>query len=377
VVLQVRLSSAGGVSMRARGYDHGAAGAARTSALEPLAVGKRTLVEQAYNRPIPAGSPPAQSAEQAAEPSRHTEQPAEARQDAAPATDATAGERAAGPRPDPAPTAGRAVNGPAEKYLVPETRTPRSAPGEQIIFRAKYEDPAHGNYQIVFTAVGGDFTTSRSGTKSMTIPGLVTENLMFFIDPSWNKRSAVTVKMEVQKVADRSVAAHETWTFQAKTTVPTTVTQDNPETERNSPAPYAYKCGPDLNSDGKDDYVNETVLETFGPHAPNVTLAEIKPAYAKANDLHNDRDVSDHFFGTDAGSNGTFTITKGDKFYDLHGEGMPEKRDFERALVRMKEIYDDLEQTYSVEPGKPLGKYIVRRLLKPDGSHKIKKWKKT
>jgi hypothetical protein len=71
------------------------------------------------------------------------------------------------------------------------------------------------------------------------------------------------------------------------------------------------------------------------------------------------------------------TISAGDRFFDLHGEGMPEKRDFERALVKMKEIHDDLEQTYSVEPGKPLGKYIVRRILKTDGSHKIKKWKKT
>jgi hypothetical protein len=356
--------------MRARRYDdHGVAGAGRTSALEPLAVGKRTLVQQAYNGPVATGTQPSPQAERRPESPQHAEHTS---------TASTPGGGDVEPRRGSGLAAERqAVNGPAEAYVVPETRTPKSAPGEQVIFRAKYDDPTPADYQLVFTASGGDFNASRSGKKSTTVPGLVTENLLFFIDPRWDKRSAVTVKMELQKTADHSVVLRETWTFQAKTSVPTTVTQDNPETERNSPAPYAYKCGPDLNNDGKDDYRNETVLETFGPHATNVKLADLKPAYAKTNDLHNDRDVTAHFFGTDAGSNGTFTITEGDKFYDLHAEGMPDKPDFERALVSMKEIHDDLEQTYSVEPGKPLGKYVVRRILKTDGSQKIKKWKKS
>ena len=117
------------------------------------------------------------------------------------------------------------------------------------------------------------------------------------------------------------------------------------------------------------------MLETFGSNNSNLTVADVKPDYAKANGLTTDQLVTNHFFGSDAGNNGTFTISAGDMYYDQHGGGMPDKATFEGALVAMKEIYVDLPQTYEADPGKALGKYTVRRILKSDGSKKIRKWK--
>jgi len=38
------------------------------------------------------------------------------------------------------------------------------------------------------------------------------------------------------------------------------------------------------------------------------------------------------------------------------------------------QIYVDLPQTYSAQPGTPLGKFTIRRILKTDGTKKRKKW---
>jgi hypothetical protein len=54
---------------------------------------------------------------------------------------------------------------------------------------------------------------------------------------------------------------------------------------------------------------------------------------------------------------------------------MPDKATFEAALTTMKEIHVDLPQTYTAKPGTALGKYNIRRILKTDGSKKLKKSK--
>lgn len=38
------------------------------------------------------------------------------------------------------------------------------------------------------------------------------------------------------------------------------------------------------------------------------------------------------------------------------------------------EIYVDIPQTYSAQPGTPLGKFTIRRILKTDGTKQLKKW---
>lgn len=337
--------------MRARGQASGAEAVGKARQPEMPAPGKRTLVEQAYNEPVAVAQ---QRVEQAA---------------AHPATTGPAGgDTTKGPETS---------NAPAASYVIPFDRSPKSSPGEQIIFGAVFTDSKPDDYQLVYTCAGGDFNAAGSGTTSVKFPGIVKNNLYFFIDSKWDKKSAVSVKMELQKKADGSAVQTETWTFGAKTTIPTTVTQQEAETERNLPGVYSYKVGPDLNKDGKDDYIGQTVLETFGSNSSNLTIADVKPDYAKAHGLTTDQLVTNHFFGSDAGNNGTFTISAGDMYYDQHGGGMPDKTTFEGALVAMKEIHVDLPQTYESDPGKALGKYTVRRSLKSDGSKKIRKWKTT
>jgi hypothetical protein len=314
-------------------------------------VGKRTLAEQAYNQPAAVAQQPA---------AQRTEQGAQ--------------QPNAGPTEGPE-TGQHTSNAPAETYIIPFDRNPKSSPGEQIIFGAVFTDPKPADYQLVYTCAGGDFDAAGSGTASLTFPGVVKNNLNFYIDAKWNKKSAVTVKMELQKVSDKTAVRTETWNFTAKTTIPTTVTQQETEGERGLPGVYSYKVGPDLNKDGKDDYIGVTVLEKFQSNTSNLKVADVKPDYAKAHGLTSDQLVTNHFFGADAGNNGTFTISAGDMFYDQHGGGMPDKAAFDAALVAMKEIYVDLPQIYEAEPGKELGKYTVRRILKTDGSKKIKKSK--
>lgn len=344
--------------------------------------GKRTLTEELGARSRPIDDRPGQIQAQNGEPARAetagprnepTTAPVSTREAEAPGHEGTA----SAPVEDRS-LGGATVNAPTYHWIIPFDRHPMSSPGEQIMFATLFTDPTPNAYKLVYTCLGGDFNAAGSGTKSVTKPGLIASNLGFFIDARWDKRSAVTAKMELQKAADSSVLRTENWTFAARTTAPTTVAQIESGDERPldpNGTDYSYKAGPDLRGDGRDDYVHQTVLEEFGRNASNLTLADIKPEYARANGLTSDAAVTVHFFGADAGMNGTFTIEAGDHFYDKHGGGMPDKADFEAALVRMKEIYVDLPQTYSAGPGNAIGRFTIRRILKVNGEKKIKKWK--
>lgn len=267
-----------------------------------------------------------------------------------------------------------AQNAPAQVYLVPFDRHPIAAPGEKIIFNSVFSDSDPNAYQLVYTASGGGFGAA-GGPQTKTIAGLQSGNLYFFIDKAWTGKAATAVKLEVQKVKDKSVVSTHDWTFAKKAYYPTEVTQVEAETERTLPSNYTYKVGPDRNKDGKDDYVGHTVLERFDANQGNIAVNELKPAYAKANGLTSQDQVTAHFFGNDSGSNGTFTVFPGDKYADQHGGGMPDKSTFESALIKMKEVHVDLPQYYEAEPGKTLGKYTIRRILKPDGAKKLSKFK--
>jgi hypothetical protein len=329
------------------------------------APGKRTLVDQVYaGRPSGGMATDETNAEETA--------PTSERQTVAePHTAPTApSPGATGSAP---PVAGRDAPDPTGP-LIPFDRNPLSAPGEQIIFDADLTHATPTDYQLVYTGAGGDFNTTGSGTKSVTVPGLKKSNLYFFIDSKWDKKSSVTVKLEIQKAADKSVVKTETWTFGPKPYFPTEVTQKQSETdEHDNPARFRYKVGPDRGKDGKADYEHQTVLESFGTRTSNIKLADLKPEYAKAKGLTTDQQVTDHFFGTSS-ENGTFAINKDDEFGDRHSGGVDKAR-LEAALTTMKDVYVDLPQTYSSEPGVALGKYTVRRITKENGDKKIKKWK--
>ena len=118
-----------------------------------------------------------------------------------------------------------------------------------------------------------------------------------------------------------------------------------------------------------------TILETFGANTCNITMADLKPAFKTAHpEITNDAQLTTYFFGG-SGSNGTFTVDHSDQIYDQHGGGMPDKAVFEAALTTMKEIQVDLPQTYTAKPGTPLGRFTIRRILKLDGSKKLRKMK--
>jgi len=48
------------------------------------------------------------------------------------------------------------------------------------------------------------------------------DNIDFYIDAKWDKKTAVTVKLELQKVSDKTVVQTENWNFSAKPYYPTT-----------------------------------------------------------------------------------------------------------------------------------------------------------
>ncbi len=263
---------------------------------------------------------------------------------------------------------------PAQSYLVPFDRAPLSAPGERIIFRSELTFPLPDYHQLVYTAVGGTFDTD-TGPATKTIPGILSGNQNFFIGAAWTGATPVTVKLEVKCRSDNSVAFTDTWTFGKKANFPTTITQQEGEGEVALPGRYSYKLGPDIGGDAVDDYLHQTILERFDPPTCNITFMELKPTFRAAHpEISTDDQVREHFFGG-AGLNGTFTVSAGDMIYDRHGGGMPDLATFQNALITMKEMTVSLPQTYEAQPGVVLGKYLITRILKTDGTKKVKKVK--
>lgn len=263
---------------------------------------------------------------------------------------------------------------PVPQTLIPFDRTPLAAPGERIIFNDDYTHASPGNFQLVYTGVGGKFD-SASGTTSKTVAGLKSGNVDFFVDAAWNGTDQVTVKLQVQKTADNSVVHTTNWTFGKKTYYPTTITQQETEDERPLPSSYHYKLGPDRGNDGKDDYLHQTILEKFGQRTCNIAPDELKPDWKTAHPaVTNTAAITAHFFGTSS-SNGTFTVSAGDRIGDRHSGFRPTLAQLQAALITMKEVSVELPQTYEAQPGVALGNYTVKRIMKPDGTLKLKKWK--
>ena len=262
------------------------------------------------------------------------------------------------------------IGRPTRSYLVPFDRAPLAAAGERIIFNGRYAHAAPAQFQLVFSSAGGGFG-SPGGPATQTIPGLTSGNVDFLINSTWTGATATTVQLQVQ-LTDGTVVSTENWTFGFKSgATPTTMVQLETEGERPLPSAYTYQLGPDIGSPGQPDYEHQTILERFGGRTCNITLADLKPGYAAANSLTTQADVTAHFFGSSS-NNGTFTVDAHDRVYDQH-TGMQSQAMFIQALTTMKEITVDLPQIYEVVPGVPLARFIVRRILKLDGSTRLRK----
>lgn len=327
--------------------------------------GKRTLVEQ-----LPMMSPIAQPAMADREPEsaiRSREADAERTSlhlsASGPATETPApGERGVGAIKD----------APRATYLVPFDRSPQSAPGERIICSAEFAGGADADYEIVYTTVGGHFTTA-SGPTTVKIQGLISGNVNFFVPSPWNGTDAVTITMQLKKKADSSVVQTERWSFGKKSHYPTTMTQRQGVGERDLPASYDYDIGPARATGSVPFYEHQTILETFENWSiRNIVPADIAEGYRNAHGLTSTAAITAHAIGAYAGSNGTFTVDSADQITDQHSNH-PNVDTLATNLVNPKEIEVALPQTYEAQPGTALGRYTVTRVRKTDGSWKVKK----
>jgi hypothetical protein len=258
--------------------------------------------------------------------------------------------------------------------LIPFDAAPLSAPGERIIFNLTWTPSSGVEYhEIVITASDGKFAAG--GVAAKTIRGLATDNLDFLIPASWTGASAITVKAEVKPRGNATVLTSKTWTLNKKASFPTTMVQKEGEGEVALGTTYEYKIGPAVAGKTAPYYQHQTILERFPGGTCNITPADLTDAFKAAHpNLTDSVKINEHFFGG-SGGNGTFTVSNDDKVWDIHSGIMSTKPDIEPHLKAWKEIHNDLFQVYEAEPGKTLGKYTIRRIIKADGSLKLKKFK--
>ena len=291
------------------------------------------------------------------------------------ASDRSGGSSATGRAPPQARPAGDVpVQAPAATALIiPFDRQPLVAAGERIIFHVSLPDPAPDGFQLEFSSTGGHFLRPR-GADAHVVSGLESGNVDFFVPAGWDGRSPLRVILIVRQLSDESVSRSEVWTFGLKTRVPTTMKQREGAEERDLPGRYVYDIGPPLPSAQPPHYQHTTILERFKPRTlANIGPADIQPAYRKAHALNHPAAVTRHFLKMDGVVNGTFTVNQNDAIADKHW-GKPDLSRLVSALARPKDIEVALPQTYEAEPGKPLGHYLVTRILKADGATwKVKK----
>jgi hypothetical protein len=257
--------------------------------------------------------------------------------------------------------------------LIPFDTAPLSAPNERIIFNLLWNPSAGAVFhEIVLTASDGTFVAA--GSKTTTITGLITDNLDFRLPARWSG-TAITVKAEVRPRGSAVVLTSQTWTFNKKAVFPTTMAQTEGEGERPLPSDYLYSLGPAIRGKRPPFYGHQTILETFPGGDCNIQPSELTDAFKAAHpDLTDSKKINTYFFG-DSGANGTFTVGPDDKIKDQHGGIKSGKPEIEPHLKTWKEIHNDTFQVYEAEPGRPLAKYTIRRIVKVDGSGALRKFK--
>jgi hypothetical protein len=271
-----------------------------------------------------------------------------------------------------APSPGTMTDAPSATYIIPFDRAPLAAPGERIIFNALFTGGTPTDYELVYSTVGGHFTTA-SGPTTRTIQGLSSGNVDFFVPSPWNGTDAVSVTMQLKKKADSSVVQTETWNIGKKVYYPTSMTQKETTGERNLPGVYSYDIGPARSSGSKPFYEHQTILERFENWSiRNIAPTDIQEAYRTANGLTSAAAITSHFIGSYAGNNGTFTVDSNDQIFDQHG-GHPNVDNLVTNLTTPKDIEIALPQIYEAQPSTALGRYTITRVRKVDGSWKVKK----
>lgn len=377
---------------------HGAGGtAARHDSASP---GKRTLTSELASQPLvdgpaevaassPAAAPPRSGpsllglfgrssaratpiSDREPEP-RSTEATQATTEGPAPEQATTQGAPSGPETPRPGPhTPGAVSDAPTASYIVPFDRNPQAAPGERIICRAEFTGGTASEYEIVYATTGGHFTTA-SGPTTLTIQGLTSGNVNFFVPTPWNGTDAVSITMQLKKKSDGSAVQTETWNFGKKAYYPTTMTQREGTGEVDLPGRYTYDIGPARPTGTAPFYEHQTILEWFDNWSiSNITPEDIREAYRTTHGLTSTAAITTHFIGAYAGNNGTFTVNANDRVGDRHG-GNPDVENLASNLATPKDIEVALPQTYEAQPGTALARFMVTRVRKTDGSWKVKK----
>jgi hypothetical protein len=269
-------------------------------------------------------------------------------------------------------TPGTLSDAPTASYIVPFDRSPLAAPGERIICRAEFTSGTATDYEIVYTTTGGHFTTA-TGPTTVTIQGLASGNVNFFVPTPWNGTDAVSITMQLKKKSDGSAVQTETWNFGKKAYYPTTMTQREGTGEVDLPGRYTYDIGPARPSGTAPFYEHQTILEWFDNWSiSNIAPDDIREAYRTTHGLTSPAAITTHFIGAYAGNNGTFTVNANDRVGDRHG-GQPDVENLASNLTSPKDIEVALPQTYEAQPGTALARFMVTRVRKTEGSWKVKK----
>lgn len=265
------------------------------------------------------------------------------------------------------------TNAPAVTYSIPFDHKPLSAPGERVIFNARLTDPKPDDYQLEYSTTGGHFSSDQ-GPTSLIVQGLVSGNVDLLVPKPWDGKTTVQVVLKVRKIADRSLARTETWTFGLKSRIPKSMKQKEGTGERTMPANYLYELGPAVAGQKPPYYEHQTILERFASSTlGNIEPGDLKPAYLAAHKLTSAAEISAKFVNPGSGMNGTFTVDAGDGIVDQHG-GTYNLGDLVANLVKPKDIEVTLPQVFEATPGTTLGKYTITRVLKADGrTWKVKK----
>ncbi|XXY52620.1 DUF4157 domain-containing protein [Sorangium sp. So ce269] len=273
-----------------------------------------------------------------------------------------------------------------ERFVHPASSTPKAAPGEEVLFSALFQSIRPSQFQLVYTGVGGHFDSS-AGPTTKTFPGLALLHVPFFIDAAWNGTSPVTVQLQVRHTDSGTNVFTKNWTFQNKPYFATTITQfssdpfgesDESSVAWNGVAEYTYLLGPANGPDGAArSYENHTVLERFGGQTCNLTPADLTPEFRAAHpDLTSPSAIARYF---DGGGyfNASFIVNAANQITDLNSMGMDADKinELRRALVTPKEVTLDKTQTFETQPGVALGRYVIRKFFRTNGSFAIRKFR--
>jgi hypothetical protein len=207
-------------------------------------------------------------------------------------------------------------------------------------------------------------------------------NLPFFIDQAWDGATPVQVEMQILRLSDGATVAKKSWNFGKKPYYPTTITQLEGDEERSlgpgGSLQYTYIVGPAVGPDGiRRTYQNHTILERFEGVTCNIARTELKPEFQAAHpELMNSEQIARFFFDP-ASLNASFTLDVNGAMADLNGENHVSRAfpGLMAALTTMKEVHFDNAQVFEAQPGVPLGRYIIRRIVKPNGALAMRKFR--